>query len=741
MRLLGEAVGSDRCTFVRSTTEMDSGRILCRRLAGWSSEGTSDSAIANLEHELVEDDYLRIESDLLTVHKRLEQGEIINFIVDELPETFRHLRCLCELQGTTSKLVVPIFVQAAYWGRVYFDNCGEPRLFDEAKISILKIAADSIAAAIERQAKEDELLQIEQARSQELEHHNAELQEAIEHEVELRCQLCESEERYRTLFEISNEGIFRVEFEQPISLDLPVDEQVELLHRHRRVAEANATFAAMYGRDNPEDLIGLQLDDIQHTEKKHCIMQAIIENGYQIRNAETEEADINGNPCYFLNNLSTIIKDGYAIGIWASKLDITELRLAQQALLEAEQERSAALTAANAALQAEIIARQQAEQVSRGQTEALVNALATFAQEPILGNCLGYMLQAIVTQLGDCSGGIYLYSEAHNTLLLHLNYVNGQIQHNPEKKHPSACTFDLPHLWDQQYIPLLKQRQILIQDVGQYPRNVERGIKQILVVPLLLGDSLLGIITLRSQHYRTYRTEELELPQALAHQATLAIQLTRLAKQGGQEAEQAAILAERNRLAREIHDTLAQCLTGVIVQLQAAIDEHTTNLADQQVHLNQAIALAKNGLTEARRSVKALRPRLLEDAPLEVALEQLTQQMMIGTSLETNHRLVGLPYSLSPLVEEQLFRMVQEALTNVLKHANASQVEIELGYQSNQMHLRIKDNGQGFNVSAVSSGYGLIGMQERAEQISAQLTISSQPGQGTCLTVVVPTSP
>jgi PAS domain S-box-containing protein len=160
------------------------------------------------------------------------------------------------------------------------------------------------------------------------------------------------------------------------------------------------------------------------------------------------------------------------------------------------------------------------------------------------------------------------------------------------------------------------------------------------------------------------------------------------------QAEAASILEERNRMAREIHDTLAQCLTGVIVQLQAAIDEHTTNLVDRQAHLNQAIALAKDGLTEARRSVKALRPRLLEDAPLEVALEQLTKQMMIGTSLETNHRLVGLPYSLSPLVEEQLFRMVQEALTNVLKHANASQAEIELGYQFNQMHLRIKDNDQ-----------------------------------------------
>lgn len=183
VRLLGEAVGSDRCTFVRSTTETGSGRILCRRLAGWSSEGTLDSVIANLEHELVEDDYLRIEGDLLTVHKRLEQGEIINFIVDELPETFRHLRCLCELQGTTSKLVVPIFVQSAYWGRVYFDNCGEPRLFDEAKISILKIAADSITAAIERQDKEDELLRIEQARSQELERHNAELQQAVEQVV------------------------------------------------------------------------------------------------------------------------------------------------------------------------------------------------------------------------------------------------------------------------------------------------------------------------------------------------------------------------------------------------------------------------------------------------------------------------------------------------------------------------------------------------------------------------------
>lgn len=142
VRLLGEAVGSDRCAFVRSTTEASSGKTVYRRLSEWSSDGTSDSVTASLEHELIEDNYLRIEGDLLTVHKRLEQGEIINFITDELPQSFCHLRRRCELRGTTSGLTVPIFVQAAYWGRVYFDNCGEPRLFDEAKISILKIAAD-----------------------------------------------------------------------------------------------------------------------------------------------------------------------------------------------------------------------------------------------------------------------------------------------------------------------------------------------------------------------------------------------------------------------------------------------------------------------------------------------------------------------------------------------------------------------------------------------------------------------
>ncbi|KAM3109785.1 GAF domain-containing protein [Phormidesmis sp. 146-33] len=566
VRLLGEAVGSDRCSIVQDITHPTLRKPAVQIPAEWCKVDVSASAVCTPQLQSA-----LLWEDMGGLYEQFLAAEVIDFLVADLPEP---TRSIFEAQRNTSMLAVPIVVKDQPWGLVSFDNCESSHLFDQAEIAILKIAADSIAAAIERQAKDEELLQIEQARTQ------------------------------------------------------------------------------------------------------------------------------------------------------------------------SAAERSQELETINAALQTEVTERRRAEQVSRGQTEALVKTLTTLALEPVLDNCLGYMLQAIADQLNDRSAGIYLYSEVYDTTLLHLNYENGQIQRSKEICHPCARTPNPLRQWDDQYMPLLKQRQILIQDVAHYSHNLDRGIKQILVVPLLFGDTFLGNITLRSTKYRQYQPEELELVQALTHQATLAIQLMQLAKQGQHEAKQAAILEERNRLAREIHDTLAQCLTGIIVQLQAATDDYTTNLWDQKAHLSQAIALAKNGLHEARRSVRALRPRSLETEPLEAALEHLTEQMAIGTSLETNYRLVGIPYSLTPSIEDHLLRIAQEAFTNVLRHANANQVEIELDYQLNQIYLHIKDNGQGFDANtSLASGYGLIGMQERADQMAAQLIIVSDPQQGTCIQITVPILP
>ena len=209
------------------------------------------------------------------------------------------------------------------------------------------------------------------------------------------------------------------------------------------------------------------------------------------------------------------------------------------------------------------------------------------------------------------------------------------------------------------------------------------------------------------------------------------------------QAEAASIVEERNRMAREIHDTLAQSFTGILVQLGAAAQVLADDLAATQAHLETIDELARLGLAEARRSVRALRPQLLEGGSLQGALHRLVAQMRAAADTALIYDVNGTAYALPPQVENNLLRIAQEALTNAIKYADAAEIRIELIYEASQCRLRIRDNGRGFGIgSATASGrFGLLGISERADNIGAQLTIQSQPGQGTEIVVTVNQEP
>ncbi|MEH2040070.1 AAA family ATPase [Nostoc sp.] len=213
-------------------------------------------------------------------------------------------------------------------------------------------------------------------------------------------------------------------------------------------------------------------------------------------------------------------------------------------------------------------------------------------------------------------------------------------------------------------------------------------------------------------------------------------------------AEESSILEERNRMAREIHDTLAQAFTSIIVHLDAASQRITLDPDAAQSHLKTGRILARSGLADARRSVEALRPQILEEGDLHNALERLAAQMFSHTSVQVICQAFGEPYFLAKEIETNLFRIGQEALTNAFKYANASEICVELRYERclrratpTQLVLHIKDNGQGFESSSLSvgQGFGLLGMTERAQRIGAELTIQSHLGQGTEIIVRVET--
>lgn len=209
------------------------------------------------------------------------------------------------------------------------------------------------------------------------------------------------------------------------------------------------------------------------------------------------------------------------------------------------------------------------------------------------------------------------------------------------------------------------------------------------------------------------------------------------------EFQRAGMEAERHRLAHEIHDTLAQCLAGIITQLQAAQD--ATDRTDQENHTDTALNLARSGLTEARSSMQALRPPPLETAQLTDAIDNVAQAWATRSGITVATHIIGTSRSLSTDLEVALLRTVQECLANTERHAHAQQVNLTLRYESHRAVLELQDDGDGFDTAlgqkreTSGSGYGLTAMRERIETLAGTLTINSQPGRGTTIRAEVPT--
>lgn len=198
-----------------------------------------------------------------------------------------------------------------------------------------------------------------------------------------------------------------------------------------------------------------------------------------------------------------------------------------------------------------------------------------------------------------------------------------------------------------------------------------------------------------------------------------------------------AVVEERNRIAREIHDTLAQGFTGILVQLEAAQDVLATSRNKANSHIIRARTLAREGLVEARRSVWELRPHELEKGGLTFAIKGLARQAKSdGTSIQCLVK--GKSRRLSQEIENNLLRISQEALTNVIRHAHATRVQIRLTFKARNVQLILQDDGKGFNSHRTGTGFGLISMRERAQRIGAELTLSSKPGKGSKIVVNVP---
>ncbi len=202
------------------------------------------------------------------------------------------------------------------------------------------------------------------------------------------------------------------------------------------------------------------------------------------------------------------------------------------------------------------------------------------------------------------------------------------------------------------------------------------------------------------------------------------------------------VLEERARLAREIHDTLAQGFVGISSQLDAVAMCMPKDATPARSYLDMARRMARHSLTEARRSVMDLRASALDGQDLAAAIESGTRLWTAGSGVEVAVEVTGAGSKLPEAMEQHLLRIAQEAVTNALKHAGASRIGVNLHMEAHNLHMKIGDNGRGFDQQDVFSSraghFGLIGMRERAERLGGELRLASNPGQGTAVEVTVP---
>jgi signal transduction histidine kinase len=201
--------------------------------------------------------------------------------------------------------------------------------------------------------------------------------------------------------------------------------------------------------------------------------------------------------------------------------------------------------------------------------------------------------------------------------------------------------------------------------------------------------------------------------------------------------EELAALQERNRIAREIHDSLGHALTSLNVQIQTGLKLLKRSPEEAHAFLEQAQQLGMMAMQEVRQSVSTLRADERPEPPFQEAIATLLQEFRQSTGLPITSS-IYLTTCLSPQITRTLFRLTQEALTNICKHAEATEVQLNLKTESNQVYLAINDNGRGFSYPQITSGYGLQGMKERVAAMNGNFHLQTSPGQGCQITITLP---
>jgi signal transduction histidine kinase len=396
------------------------------------------------------------------------------------------------------------------------------------------------------------------------------------------------------------------------------------------------------------------------------------------------------------------------------------------------------LEALRAELSREIGQRRRAQCFAEIQTEAVQLALDLLVREPDIEGFFGAFTKALVDDCESHGCGVWLLNEDQQGCELWMAYLDNRLLTSQSDDWPqltmlresmAAHLFAYKPGWHQ-LVEYKDDDPRLPEAVREYNRTV--GIPSLVVAPLVLGDRNLGWMGLSAHHESECEWQwRVAVLEAMARQATLALHQSQVAERSRREERRKAILEERNRLARDIHDNLAQGFAAILMQLQAAQRQAGTLTPAVARILDTTVELARAHMTEARKSVCALRPNGSDGEDVGTALKRITEVSRRTSTVPIDLSVDELP-RFGSIVEREIVGIAQEALTNAVRHARARRITITAStVRSIGFRLSVADDGRGISGDRRAAGFGMTSMQERAERIGASLTIVTAPRNGT----------
>jgi two-component system NarL family sensor kinase len=378
-----------------------------------------------------------------------------------------------------------------------------------------------------------------------------------------------------------------------------------------------------------------------------------------------------------------------------------------------------------------------ADQLHRRNRElAILNNIAEALNRSVdLNQSLQSALAKVAELLGLQTGWIWLLSEENGeAYLASAQNLPPGLQNHPQLMEGTCYCLDTFRAGD-----LSGAANINVVTCSRLKKLVDGtdGLRFHASIPLYANRKQLGVLNVASTDWRELTSDDLRLMYTIGDMLSIAIERARLF---ARSMEYGAI-DERNRLAREIHDTLAQALAGITLQLETAdvLLESDTDPQEARRAVQQALFLTRASLEEARRTVLDLRAAPLEGRSLAEALSALVDSHAASAGLHISWKISGGQHPLPARIETSLYRIAQEALANIVQHAQARNASVHLTTTPESVALVIEDDGQGFDPGHLPpERFGLVGANERARLLGGSLKVTSSPGRGTRVEVKVP---